>query len=80
MRVCSNVFKSGKKYARGPASTAVVPFARQDLTKRWLGRIQTKANDSHSQEGYMKLSALIDYYNRPAESVKEVTSINHKFK
>jgi hypothetical protein len=72
MRVCSNVHKTGKKYARAAGSTAVVPFARQDLTKRWLGRIQSKANDSHSQEGYMKLSALIDYYNRPADSLKQV--------
>jgi hypothetical protein len=72
MRVSSNVLKSGKKFARSSASHAVVPFARQDLTKRWLGRIQTKANDSLSQEGYMKLSALIDYYNKPAETFKEV--------
>jgi hypothetical protein len=72
MRVCSNVLKSGKNFTRGPSSTAVVPFARQDLTKRWLGRIQSKASDSHSQENYMKLSALIDYYNKPSESVKEV--------
>ena len=72
MRVCSNVLKSGKNSARSSASTAVVPFARQDLTKRWLGRIQAKATDSQSQEGYMKLSALVDYYNRPAETLKEV--------
>jgi len=72
MRVSSNVHKSGKKFARAAASSAVVPFARQDLTKRWLGRIQAKASDSHSQEGYMKLSALIDYYNKPAETLNQV--------
>ena len=69
MRVCSNVLKSGKKLRR---SSAVVPFVRQDLTKRWLGRIQAKATDSQSQAGSMKLSALVDYYNRPAETLNEV--------
>ena len=72
MRVSLNTLKSSKKYARGPASTSVVPFARQDLTKKWMGHIQSKARDTTSQESLMKLSSLIDFYNRPADSFKEV--------
>jgi hypothetical protein len=71
MRVSSNVFKSGQSLARSAATKSVVPFARQDLTKRWLGRIQAKSTDTKSQESLMKLSSLVDYYNRPAEPLKE---------
>jgi hypothetical protein len=69
MRVSLNAINHAKKYAR---STGVVPYTRQDLTKKWMGRIQAKAKDSHSQETYMKLSSLIDYYNKPAPVYKEV--------
>ena len=74
MRVSLNALKHSKKFARGPATTSVVPFARQDLTKKWMGRIQIKAKDTASQESLMKLSSLIDYYNKPAEFYKEVRS------
>jgi hypothetical protein len=67
-----NVSRQAKKYARSTASTSVVPFARHDLTKRWMGRIQAKAKDMHSQETLMKLGSLIDYYNKPAETYKDV--------
>jgi hypothetical protein len=75
MRVSLNCIKAANRFARAPASTQVVPFARQDLTKRWMGRIQAKARDTQSQESLMKLSSLIDYYNKPAESYKEVIII-----
>lgn len=70
MRTSLNVLKQGKKFARA-APGAVVPYSRGDLTKRWMGRIQAKAKDSHSQETYMKLSSLIDFYNKPAQTFKE---------
>jgi hypothetical protein len=38
-----------------------------------MGRIQTKVKDAASQESFLKLSSLIDYYNRPPEQFKEVT-------
>ncbi len=71
MRVSLNVNRHAKNYARAAASTGVVPYSRQDLTKRWMGRIQAKAKDTHSQETLMKLSSLIDYYNKPAQVYKE---------
>lgn len=71
MRVSFNAMNQAKKYARA-AATSVVPYTRTDLTKKWMGRIQAKAKDSHSQETLMKLSSLIDYYNKPAESFNEV--------
>jgi hypothetical protein len=71
MRVSLNAIKHSKKYARSSPATSVVPYTRQDLTKRWMGRIQAKAKDSHSQETYMKLNSLIDYYNKPAQTFKE---------
>lgn len=43
-----------------------------DLSKRWTGRIQSKVKDAASQESYMKLSSLIDYFNKPAAPHKEV--------
>lgn len=72
MRVSRNVLKHSMNLSRSTATGAVVPFARQDLTKKWIGRIQAKARDSRSQESVMKLSSLIDYYNKPAEVQKEV--------
>ena len=72
MRVSLNSIKGAKQYARSAASTSVVPFARQDLTKRWMGRIQSKAKDTQAQETLMKLSSLIDYYNKPADTYKQV--------
>jgi hypothetical protein len=71
MRVSLSAINSAKKNTRSLGSS-VVPFTRQDLTKKWMGRIQAKAKDSHSQETYMKLSSLIDYYNKPAPTYKEV--------
>ena len=72
MRVSLNAIKHANKLARSSGASAVVPYTRQDLTKRWMGRIQAKAKDSHSQETYMKLNSLIDYYNKPAQNYKEV--------
>jgi len=43
-----------------------------DLTKKWMSRIQSKVKDSNSQEAFFKLSSLIDFYNKPAQSFKEV--------
>jgi hypothetical protein len=37
-----------------------------------MARIQNKAKDSASQESFLKLSSLIDFYNKPVENVKEV--------
>ena len=72
MRANLNVFRSAKNFARGPAQTQIVPYTRQDLTKKWMGRISAKAKDTASQESLMKLSSLIDYYNKPADSYQEV--------
>ena len=76
MRASLNVFRTAKSFARGPAvQNQVVPFARQDLTKKWMGRLNSKAKDTTSQESLMKLSSLIDYYNKPAETFKEVFNV-----
>lgn len=73
MRTSLNIFRTSKNFARGPAANnQVVPFARQDLTKKWMGRIGAKARDTTSQESLMKLSSIIDYYNKPADTYKEV--------
>ena len=40
-----------------------------------MARIQNKVKDSGSQESFLKLSSLIDFYNKPAENVKEVIII-----
>ncbi len=74
MRVSQNAMKQSRQFTRSMGQ-AVVPFTRQDLTKRWMGRIQSKAKDSHSQETYMKLNSLIDYYNKPAEEYNQVNII-----
>ena len=37
-----------------------------------MQRVQSKVNDSHSQEAFTKLSSLIDFYNKPANEFKEV--------
>jgi hypothetical protein len=42
------------------------------LSKKWSARIQSKVKDGQSQEAFMKLSSLMDYYNRPAEDFKDV--------
>ncbi len=76
MRASLNVLRSAKNFARAPAQGQVVPYARQDLTKRWMGRISAKAKDTASQESLMKLSSIIDYYNKPADSFKEVELFN----
>jgi hypothetical protein len=52
--------------------TAVVNYTRNDLTKKWIARIQNKAKDVNAQEAFGKLSSLIDFYNKPVEPVKEV--------
>jgi hypothetical protein len=72
MRTSLNVFKGAKQFARAAPGGSVVPYARQDLTKRWMGRISAKAKDTASQESLMKLSALVDYYNKPADTYKDV--------
>lgn len=37
-----------------------------------MQRVQSKVNDSQSQEAFAKLSSLIDFYNKPANDFKEV--------
>jgi len=37
-----------------------------------MQRVQSKVNDSHSQEAFGKLSSLIDFYNKPATEFREV--------
>jgi hypothetical protein len=36
-----------------------------------MNRIQNKVKDSASQEAYLKLTSLIDFYNKPVEAVKD---------
>jgi hypothetical protein len=67
MRTASKVFN--KQMCR--AAGSVVPYQRQDLTKKWMGRVQQKAKDQHGQENVSKLGSLIDYYNRPAKSFND---------
>ena len=39
-----------------------------------MQRVQSKVNDSPSQEAFTKLSSLIDFYNSPATEFKEVNN------
>lgn len=60
------------KTSRRTFSSAVVPHSsKQDLTKKWLNRIQSKARDQWGQESYSKLSSLVDYYTKPPQDYKE---------
>ena len=59
MKATSKLFKFAKKTSR---SGAVVNYTRPDLTNKWLWRIAQKAQDSHGQESYSKLSSLVDFY------------------
>jgi hypothetical protein len=53
-------------------TTAVVPsFAKKDLTKKWLNRVQAKAKDQMSQESFAKLSSLVDYYTKSPQQYDE---------
>ncbi len=36
-----------------------------------MARVQNKVKDVSSQESYLKLSSLVDFYNKPVEPVKE---------
>ncbi len=49
-------------------SSSVVNYTRQDLNQKWLQRIQTKATDSLGQEGYSKLSSLVDFYSKKSDN------------
>ena len=42
-----------------------------------MQRVQTKVNDSNSQEAFGKLSSLIDFYNKPANDFKEDLNWNY---
>lgn len=72
MRTSINATKHMRNYARASPATSVVVHSRQDLTRRWMGRIQAKAKDSSAQENLMKLSSLIDFYNKPSQNFKDV--------
>ena len=51
--------------------SSLVNYTREDLTRKWLTRVQSKANDPASQESVTKLSSLIDFYTKKAENVSE---------
>jgi len=53
------------------SKSLVVGSQRQDLTKKWIQRIQAKVKDAASTESFSKISSLIDYYNKPASAFKE---------
>jgi hypothetical protein len=73
-----NMLRQTKLTSRA-TGTAVVNYTSKykltegnDLTKKWIARIQNKAKDTQAQEAFGKLSSLIDFYNKPVEPVKEV--------
>lgn len=56
------------KFINKPFTTAVTNYTRPDLTSKWMKRIQGKAKDAYGQDTVNKLSALVDFYSRPADS------------
>ena len=38
-----------------------------------MQRVQNKVNDQNSQEAFGKLSSLIDFYNKPANSQNDLS-------
>lgn len=68
MRSTVNIFKHLKSQAR---NGAVVNYTRQDLTQKWLNRVQVKATNSASQDAYSKLSSLVDYFTKPSEKFND---------
>jgi hypothetical protein len=42
-----------------------------DLTKKWTNRIHAKIKDGAAAEAFSKVSALVDYYNKPPQQYKE---------
>lgn len=61
----NSIFSYIKKTSK---SSSLVNYTRQDLNQKWLNRIQTKATDSLGQEGYSKLSSLVDFYSKKTEN------------
>jgi hypothetical protein len=68
MKSTLSIFKQAKFISR---SKAVVNFTRQDLTKKWMHRVQSKANNPSSIEQVSRLSNLVDFYSKPAEENTE---------
>jgi hypothetical protein len=48
-----------------------------DLTQKWVQRIQAKVKDSASNEAYSKVASLIDYYNKQVPALKEKVDWNY---
>ena len=58
------------KYLDQTTKGAVINYTRQDLTRKWLHRIQTKSKDQLSTESFAKLSSLVDYYSKSTSSTE----------
>lgn len=78
MRTTSNRLKSLHAFSRSGTAVGVHSskifnnkYIGQDLTKKWIQRIQSKVHDSASVESYAKLSSLVDFYNKPAKTFKD---------
>ena len=69
MRSTMSIFKNIKAASRSKG--AVVNYTRQDLTNKWLNRVQAKVSNSQAQEAVSKLSSLIAYYTKPSDSSNE---------
>ena len=54
------------------AAGAVIPYttAYNDLTSKWLSRLSSTATSIEARDNYSQISALVDYYNRPANSAE----------
>jgi len=83
MRTSSNILKSLNSTSRTGAGQVVaynskikplrfLIYLGPDLTRKWISRVQAKVKDTNSQDAFYKLSSLIDHYNKPAQSFKEV--------
>ncbi len=69
-----NIFKYSKLTSK---SGAVVNYTRQDLTTKWINRVSSKAPNAAAQDAVSKLSSIVAYYCRPAETTKDKIDWNY---
>ena len=50
--------------------------ARNELTSKWLNRLQVTANTADSREVHTQLSSILDWYNRPSDGLTKTSAID----
>lgn len=50
--------------------------ARNELTSKWLHRLQVTANTADSREVHTQLASILDWYNRPSSGLTGTAAID----